>query len=105
VIKQVAILTLGLGVLAWAAVPAARAATLIQCAKGAPRGDTSAIAPLEDVRFPASDGVRLAGWHAVDPAARGTVVLVHGFKSSRSEMLEWATYLKAARSSLRGRSS
>ena len=93
---RLAFLVVALVVIGWAAIPAARAATLVACAHDAPSGSTASIAPAENVRFPASDGVQLSGWYAgaEDPSARGTVILVHGFKSSRSEMLDWATYLR-----------
>jgi len=59
--------------------------------------------PLEDVRFKAaaeSDLLHttgeLAGWtiHTIHGAS--AVVLVHGFKSSREEMLPWARFLHEA---------
>jgi pimeloyl-ACP methyl ester carboxylesterase len=58
---------------------------------------------IEDVRFHAGDdselvqkGVDLAGWtiHTVHGAP--AVVLVHGFKTSREEMLPWARFLHDA---------
>lgn len=50
--------------------------------------------------FSASDGVRLAGWFVAAREARGTVVLVHGFKTDRSEMIDRVSFLQKARYSV-----
>jgi pimeloyl-ACP methyl ester carboxylesterase len=84
--------------LAWLLAPAARAYQLVAGHASDP------VAPsdlnVEDIRFKAgtertSDprDVELAGWtiHTVHGAP--AVVLVHGFKSSREEMLPWARFL------------
>jgi pimeloyl-ACP methyl ester carboxylesterase len=52
--------------------------------------------PVQAVAFPASDGVRLSGWLALASPQAPTVILVHGFKGSRVEMLPWARFLYAA---------
>jgi len=43
----------------------------------------------EEAHFLTRDGVQLSGTFVPGPAAAGTVILVHGFKSSRTEMLDW----------------
>lgn len=75
--------------------PAARAFLLVQCPHRAADASDLPFA-AERVTFPASDGVRLAGWLVTDPAAQGTVILVHGFKSTRAEMVGRAAFLHAA---------
>ena len=81
-------------VVAWALVPFARALLLIQHADATPgeRG-FSILAPHEDVAVAASDGVRLHGTYFPNGDARAAVVLVHGFKNTRADMLEYAPFL------------
>lgn len=43
---------------------------------------------FEEVAFPTADGVPLSGWWVPAPAARGTVVLVHGLNRTRVEMVK-----------------
>jgi pimeloyl-ACP methyl ester carboxylesterase len=83
--------------LAWAALPAMRAMLLVGnwSHRGAP-GSLPAGLPLRPVAFAAADGVRLAGWFALVAPAAPTVILVHGFKGSRADMLPWARFLYAA---------
>jgi alpha-beta hydrolase superfamily lysophospholipase len=47
----------------------------------------------EDVTFTASDGVRLSGTYLPVDGARAAVVLVHGFKNTRADMLDHARFL------------
>jgi uncharacterized protein len=83
--------------LAWATAPAVRAVTLVgtRSVRPAPDAATAGI-PVRDVRFTASDGVQLAGWLALRSSDAPTIILVHGFKGSRSGMLPYARYLYAA---------
>jgi pimeloyl-ACP methyl ester carboxylesterase len=53
----------------------------------------AALSGAEGVRFPARDGVQLSGTLVASPTAAGTVILVHGFKSGRAEMLDWVAFL------------
>jgi alpha-beta hydrolase superfamily lysophospholipase len=87
--------------LAWLVAPAARAYQLVA---GRP-SDPAAPQDLqvEDLRFragpaaaPTRGDVELAAWtiHTVHGAP--AVVLVHGFKTSREEMLPWARFLHDA---------
>ena len=56
--------------------------------------------PLQDVSFLSGDGTRLAGWFvpaAAPPTRRPpTIVLMHGYGSTREEMLPHAEYLHEA---------
>jgi fermentation-respiration switch protein FrsA (DUF1100 family) len=90
-------IVLGLILFVWAAAPAVRAVTLVGTwsIRSAPDA-TAAGLPVRDVRFTASDGARLAGWLAVRAPDAPTIILVHGFKASRVNMLPWARYLYAA---------
>jgi alpha-beta hydrolase superfamily lysophospholipase len=95
--RRVLLIALGLVVIAWALVPAARAFVLLRNTS-APRYRVEAVdaRPLDEVTFRARDGVRLSGSFNVNPAGRGTVILVHGFKSSRVEMVDWFVFLDRA---------
>ncbi|HEY7983006.1 MAG TPA: alpha/beta fold hydrolase [Ktedonobacterales bacterium] len=95
--RRGALLALAVLLLAWAALPAARAVLLV--GHWSPRGSpdaTQAGIPVQPVTFAAADGVRLAGWFALASPAAPTVVLVHGFKGARAGMLPWARFLFAA---------
>jgi hypothetical protein len=52
--------------------------------------------PYQDVRFPASDGVRLHGWVVPDPAARLTLVWFHGNAGNISHRVENIGLLRRA---------
>jgi pimeloyl-ACP methyl ester carboxylesterase len=52
--------------------------------------------PVITVRFAASDGVPLAGWLVIATPAAPTIILVHGSKGSRTDMLPYARFLYAA---------
>jgi uncharacterized protein len=84
-------------VLLWAAAPAVRAVTLVAnwSGRGAPPAIRTGF-PVQEIHFPAADGVRLAGWLAVASGGAPTIILVHGFKGSRMSMLPWARFLYAA---------
>jgi uncharacterized protein len=83
--------------LLWTLIPAARGFSLLanRSARGAPDPHAAGI-PVREVHFSASDGVALAGWLAIASPDAPTVILVHGFKSTRRSMLPWARYLFAA---------
>jgi uncharacterized protein len=81
-------------ILIWALLPAARAVTLIMNRAG--RSDPAASLagiPVQEVQFPATDGVSLSGWLAIASVHAPTIILVHGFKGSRFEMLPYARFL------------
>jgi dipeptidyl aminopeptidase/acylaminoacyl peptidase len=96
-VRRVLTALVGLLVFAWAVAPAVRAVTLVGngLARPAPNPATADIS-VQEVRFAARDGVQLAGWLALASPHAPTVVLVHGFKGSRVEMLPWARFLYAA---------
>jgi pimeloyl-ACP methyl ester carboxylesterase len=83
-------------VAAWALAPAARAVTLVANRTRPVPDAFSAGLPVRDVAFSATDGVHLRGWLALASPDAPTVILVHGFKGSRSDMLPWARFLYAA---------
>jgi uncharacterized protein len=87
-------------VVAWLAAPLARAYQLVSGRSSEPVAPADLV--VEDLRFSAGadselqSGVELAGWtiHTVHGAP--AVVLVHGFKTSREEMVPWARFLHDA---------
>ena len=85
-------------VLGWALLPAARAVSLLANpgAHHAPDTRQAAGLPVREVHFTASDGVALAGWLALASPSSPTIILVHGFKANRGQMVPWAQYLFAA---------
>ncbi len=50
---------------------------------------------FETVRFRARDGVELSGWFGASPGAKQAVVLLHGFGSTRVQMLARAGLLQS----------
>ena len=51
---------------------------------------------FEAITLDGADGITLAAWSIPAERPRGTAVLVHGFRSTRNEMLDHAPYLHAA---------
>ncbi|HEX8035277.1 MAG TPA: alpha/beta fold hydrolase [Ktedonobacterales bacterium] len=95
--KGIVVGVVALYIIAWAIAPAVRAVALVRGPGGRSAPDPAqAGMPVETVRFPATDGVRLSGWLAVASPRAPTVILVHGFKGSRVAMLPWAHFLYAA---------
>jgi uncharacterized protein len=99
--KRLAAMFVLVVVLMWLIAPVARAYQLVAGQSSDPTAPRDL--QVEDLRFkPGSDGespdpnLELAGWaiHSVHGAS--AVVLVHGFKSSREEMLPWARFLRDA---------
>jgi pimeloyl-ACP methyl ester carboxylesterase len=89
-----------LALLAWSVLPAIRGFTLVYngAARGTPNDAqaTQADVRVQNISFTASDGVRLHGWLAIASPNVPTIILVHGFKSTRISMLPWARFLYAA---------
>lgn len=83
--RFVAILVI-LALLSWLALPVVRAFTLVSARHTDPVAPADLV--VEELRF-----VELAAWtmHTVHGAP--AVVLVHGFKTSREEMVPWARFL------------
>lgn len=96
-LRVAVIVLLALALAAWAVAPAVRAVTLVgnRHTRSAPDAHTASL-PIEEVHFTATDGVHLAGWLAVAAHDAPTIILVHGFKGSRTAMLPWARFLFAA---------
>ncbi len=93
--RWIAIAGVALLVAVWAATPLVRGLLLVR------HGEPGSFSPppslvYEEVTFTAVDGVRLAGSYVPAEGARATVVLVHGFKNSRADMLEHALFLHGA---------
>jgi len=84
-------------ILVWALAPALRAVSLVAGSqhRTSPDAATAGL-PVQDVAFTATDGVRLAGWLALASPQAPTIILLHGFKGSRVDMLPWARFLFAA---------
>lgn len=60
--------------------------------------DPRAFLPAyEDVRFPARDGVSLAGWFVPCPNPKGAVILLHGNGSNRTQVLARAKFFHTLR--------
>lgn len=78
----------------WALIPVIRAFTLVANPfdRSVPQNSSTDL-PVQEVHFTASDGVRLAGWLAIASPKSPTIILVHGFKGSRVDMLPWAQFL------------
>ena len=80
----------------WALLPVPRVVGLI--ANGGHRtapampGDL----PVQEVHFQATDGVHLAGWLVIASTHAPTLLLVHGSRGARTDMLPWARFLFAA---------
>ena len=51
---------------------------------------------FEAITLDGTDGIALAAWWIPAERPRGTAILVHGFRSTRNEMLDHAPYLHAA---------
>jgi pimeloyl-ACP methyl ester carboxylesterase len=96
-VRRVAVVLAALVVLVWGLAPGVRAFTLVAnvAQRAAPDARAAGI-PVQEVHFTAADGVRLAGWLAIASPAAPTVILVHGFKGGRAQMLPWARFLYAA---------
>lgn len=95
--KWAAIALVALVALVWALAPAARGVALVanRANRSAPDARAAGF-PVSEVHFSATDGVKLAGWLAIAAPNSPTIILVHGFKSTRASMLPWARYLYAA---------
>ena len=70
---------------------------LTRPSRGVPRpGPVDASWHWEDVECYTTDGHRLAGWIVTPPEARGTVVLFHGLRQSRTQTLPRIALLAGA---------
>ena len=76
--------------LAWVLLPIPRASLLVAGKRSDPQPPANMA--VEDVVFNATDDVELGAWLVRASLAAPAVVLVHGFKGSRQEMLPWARF-------------
>lgn len=83
--RFVAILVI-LALLSWLALPVVRAFTLVSARHTDPVAPADLV--VEELRF-----VELAAWTVHTVHGAPAVVLVHGFKTSREEMVPWARFL------------
>jgi alpha-beta hydrolase superfamily lysophospholipase len=79
------------GLAALFAIGGALAEPRLQAVKGPPDD-----LPLKTLRIPRSDGGSIAAWFAAGNAHRGGVLLLHGMRSDRRQMLDRARFLFAA---------
>lgn len=98
--RRVVLVILACVVLVWALAPAVRALTLVatspwRTSPSAADARSNGLA-VQDIHFAATDGTRLAGWLVLSAPDAPTVILVHGYKGSRVDMLPWARFLAAA---------
>lgn len=83
-------------VIIWCLLPMVRAITLVGNVRNAVEPSSANVGfPVQEVHFTATDGVHLAGWLAIASPRAPTIILVHGFKGSRLDMLPWARFLYA----------
>jgi uncharacterized protein len=92
------LVTLGITAVAAVVVLAWLAARSLVMPQRRPLARTPADLGLafEPLELDGADGLRLASWWIPADAARGAVVLVHGFRSTRDELLDHAPYLHTA---------
>lgn len=96
--RHLALAAVALVVFAWALAPAGYAVSAVWTSPWHATPTTSQAGGLavQDVSFAATDGTRLAGWLVLRSPRSPTVILVHGSKGSRVDMLPWARFLAAA---------
>ena len=97
--RRILVVATAVLIVVWALAPAARGALLI--ARRASIPDLQEMVsglglPAEGVTFTATDGVRLFGTYFDVRSPRGSVVLVHGFKTYRTEMFDRVRFLHDA---------
>jgi uncharacterized protein len=85
-VKRTVAVLLMFALLGWLALPLVRAFTLVSARHSDPAPPAGVA--LEDLRF-----AELAAWTVHTLHGAPAVVLVHGFKTSREEMIPWARFL------------
>ena len=93
-VRRVFAVLIVLAILAWLVLPVARAYSLVSARHSDPIVPTDI--GVADVGFDSTDGTPIRAWLALAKVGAPAVVLVHGFKTSRAEMLPWARILHAA---------
>jgi pimeloyl-ACP methyl ester carboxylesterase len=90
------LLLLLLLVIIWSLLPTVRALILVGNVRLSGSPSSARIGfPVQEVHFMATDNVHLAGWLAIASPHAPTIILVHGFKGSRLDMVPWARFLYA----------
>jgi uncharacterized protein len=59
------------------------------CSIGPPPSDL----PIQEVQFPSSSGATIHGWLVSGEAGRGVVILMHGIRANRLQLLDHARFL------------
>jgi hypothetical protein len=80
-------------VLLWVGIPMARAGALVITDPFRSPSPRPAGLPVEQVHFPATDGVRIAGWLVSSSLTAPVVILVPGFKAGSTSMVPYARLL------------
>jgi uncharacterized protein len=91
-----ALLLLAFLLAGWALLPVPRVVGLIVNPEHRAAPATPGNLPVQEVHFQATDGVHLAGWLVVASAHAPTLILVHGSRGTRTDMLPWARFLFTA---------
>ena len=94
----VALLVLGLGVLAWQLSSSVMYPSYICSEEHFVHCDDPSQLSLafEDIEFQSTDGERLSGWYIPAPDARKTVIFVHGHGADRREGMRWFSAIHQA---------
>jgi alpha-beta hydrolase superfamily lysophospholipase len=90
-IRHVVALLIVVAILGWLLIPVVRAYSLVSAQHSESR--VPADLGVADVTFESTDGTPIRAWLALAKVGAPAVVLVHGFKTSRAEMLPWARFL------------
>jgi alpha-beta hydrolase superfamily lysophospholipase len=93
-VRRVVALLIVLAILGWLLIPVVRAYSLVSAQHSEP--GVPADLGVADVTFESTDGTPIRAWLALAKAGAPAVVLIHGFKTSRAEMLPWARFLHDA---------
>ena len=93
-VRRVFAVLVVLAILAWVLLPVARAYSLVSANHSEPSVPTDL--GVADVTFESTDGTPIHAWLAPAKVGAPAVVLIHGFKTSRAEMLPWARFLHDA---------
>ena len=93
-VRRVFAVLVVLAIVSWVLLPVVRAYSLVSAKHSDP------VAPSDlavaDVTFESTDGTPIHAWLAFARVGAPAVILIHGFKTSRAEMLPWARFLHDA---------
>ena len=93
-VRRVLAVFIVLAILTWLLLPLARAYSLVSARHSDPSVPTDI--GVADIGFDSTDGTPVRAWLALAKVGAPAIVLVHGFKTSREEMLPWARILHNA---------